>query len=79
MVLQGVQSSVGGYDLLSGCRMGRAEVRTPAIHMVFSRDGSLLVVATQVCSSRESAVLPSPKPCQVQLIAMLLISTAVMC
>lgn len=43
----GVASFVGGYDLLTGCRLGRVDVRTPAVSMVFSRDGSLLVVATQ--------------------------------
>ncbi|KIY95105.1 hypothetical protein MNEG_12855 [Monoraphidium neglectum] len=43
----GVATCVGGYDLLTGCRMGRVDVRTPAVGMVFSQDGSLLVVATQ--------------------------------
>jgi hypothetical protein len=45
---QGVGNCVGGYDLLNACRLGRADVRTPAVGMTFSRDGSLLVVATQV-------------------------------
>lgn len=47
-LLQGVATCVGGYDLLSGCRMGRVELRSPPVGMVYSRDGSLLVVATQV-------------------------------
>ncbi|WIA34203.1 hypothetical protein OEZ86_012559 [Tetradesmus obliquus] len=43
----GVASCVGGYDLVSGVRLGRVELRTPAVALTFSRDGSLLVAATQ--------------------------------
>jgi hypothetical protein len=39
---------VGGYDLVTGVRLGRVDLRTPAVALMFSRDGSLLVVATQV-------------------------------
>lgn len=46
--VQGVQTCVGGYDLINGIRMGRVDIRTPAVALLFSRDGSLLVVATQV-------------------------------
>jgi hypothetical protein len=44
---QGVATSIGGYDLLTGCRMGRVDVHSPPVGMAFSRDGTLLVVATQ--------------------------------
>jgi hypothetical protein len=47
-VPQGVQTCVGGYDLVTGVRLGRVDLRTPAVALMFSRDGSLLVVATQV-------------------------------
>eukprot|EP00878_Enallax_costatus_P005037 GHUV01005297.1.p1 GENE.GHUV01005297.1~~GHUV01005297.1.p1 ORF type:complete len:1446 (+),score=421.24 GHUV01005297.1:301-4638(+) len=43
----GVQTCVGGYDLINGIRVGRVDIRTPAVALMFSRDGSLLVVATQ--------------------------------
>lgn len=46
--MQGVQTCVGGFDLIHGIRMGRVDIRTPAVALMFSRDGSLLVVATQV-------------------------------
>jgi hypothetical protein len=49
---QGVQTCVGGYDLVTGVRLGRVDLRTPAVALMFSRDGSLLVVATQVCICR---------------------------
>lgn len=34
--------------MIHGIRMGRVDIRTPAVALMFSRDGSLLVVATQV-------------------------------
>eukprot|EP00775_Hariotina_reticulata_P010067 gene10067-10222_t len=43
----GIQSCVGAYDLMTGVRLGRVDIRTPPVAMLFSRDGSLLVVATQ--------------------------------
>lgn len=47
-VLQGVATCIGGYDLVSGVRQGRVDVKSPPVALVFSRDGSLLVVATAV-------------------------------
>jgi hypothetical protein len=45
---QGVQTCIGGYDLVSGVRQGRVDVRSPPVALMFSNDGSLLVVATAV-------------------------------
>ena len=42
-----VGTCIGGYDLLTGCRLGRVDARAPAVGMVFSRDGALLAAATQ--------------------------------
>jgi hypothetical protein len=47
-MLQGVPGFVGAYDLQSGCRIGRIDIRATAIELKFSSDGSLLVVATAV-------------------------------
>jgi hypothetical protein len=47
---QGVATCIGGYDLVSGVRQGRVDVKSPPIALMFSRDGSLLVVATAVGS-----------------------------
>jgi hypothetical protein len=47
-VLQGVATCIGGYDLVSGVRQGRVDVKSPPVALMFSRDGSLLVVATAV-------------------------------
>jgi hypothetical protein len=46
--LQGVASFVGGYDMLTGCRLGRVDVRSTPVNMCFTPDASTLVVATQV-------------------------------
>lgn len=47
--VQGVASCIGGYDLVSGVRLGRVDVKSPPICLMFGRDGSMLVVATAVC------------------------------
>ena len=43
----GLGTHVGGVDLHTGARVGRVDVRSPPVAMAFSRDGSLLVVATE--------------------------------
>lgn len=45
---QGVHTCLGGYDLVSGVREGRVDVKAPPVALSFSRDGALLVVATSV-------------------------------
>lgn len=54
--MQGMQTCIGGFDLLTGVRSGRVDVRAPAVGMAFSRDGSLLVVATQVCTATNTVL-----------------------
>lgn len=50
--VQGVSTCIGGYDLVSGVRQGRVDVKSPPVALMFSRDGSLLVVATAVRRGR---------------------------
>jgi hypothetical protein len=57
---QGVASYVGGYDLLTGCRLGRVDVKSPAVAMCFSPDATTLVVATQVRRRRPSGAARQP-------------------
>lgn len=43
--------------MVSGVRQGRVDVKSPPIALMFSRDGSLLVVATAVSGPRQRSLL----------------------
>lgn len=47
-VPQGVSGYVAVYDLQSGARVGRVDIRSVAVEMAFAPDGSVLVVVVQV-------------------------------
>ncbi len=47
-MLQGVSGYVAVYDLQSGARVGRVDIRSVAVEMAFAPDGSVLVVVVQV-------------------------------
>ena len=46
--VQGASGYVAVYEMLSGCRISRMDLKMTPVEMMFAPDGSSLVIAVQV-------------------------------